>query len=62
MNNLEKLIKEQNEIYIKEKKNRLFQTIMLFFGNSLAILMLLMAIAVLFLIAYKFGVLLTWIN
>ena len=62
MNNLEKLIKEQNEIYIKEKKHRLFQTVMLFFGNSLAILMLLMAIAVLFLIAYKFGILLTWIN
>ena len=62
MNNLEKLIKEQNEIYIKEKKYRLFQTVMLLFGNSLAILMLLMAVAVLFLIAYKFGVLLTWID
>ena len=62
MNNLEKLIKEQNEIYIKEKKHRLFQTVMLLFGNSLAILMLLMAVAVLFLIAYKFGILLTWIN
>lgn len=62
MNNLEKLIKEQNEIYIKEKKHHIFQSIMLFFGNSLAILMLLMAITVLFLIAYKFGILLTWIN
>lgn len=62
MNNLERLIREQDEIYIKEKKHRLFQTVMLLFGNSLAILMILMAVAVLFLIAYKFGILLTWIN
>ena len=62
MNNLEKLIKEQNELYTKEKKHRIFQTVMLYFGNSLAIIMLLMAVAVLFLIAYKFGILLTWIN
>ncbi len=44
------------------RREKIYQTIAGFIGNSIAIVMLVMFVVVLLLIAYKFGIVLTWIN
>lgn len=45
-----------------ERKRKIINAIGMFIEYSVAIIMLIMFLAVLFLIAYKFGIVLTWIN
>lgn len=45
-----------------ERKRKIINAICMFIEYSVAIIVLIMFLAVLFLIAYKFGIVLTWIN
>lgn len=45
-----------------ERKRKIINAIGIFIEYSVATIMLIMFLAVLFLIAYKFGIVLTWIN
>ena len=52
----------RKELKRRCRREKIYQTITGFIGISIAIVMLVMFVAVLFLIAYKFGIVLTWIN
>jgi len=52
----------RKELKRRYRREKICQTIAGFIGNGIAIVMLIMLVAVLFLIAYKFGIVLTWIN
>lgn len=45
-----------------ERKRKIINAICMFIEYSVAIIVLIMFLAVLLLIAYKFGIVLTWIN
>ena len=52
----------RKELKRRQRHEKIYQTITGFIGNGIAVVMLVMFVAVLFLIAYKFGIMLTWIN
>lgn len=63
---LKELMDENSEFHKelkrRQRREKIYQTITGSIGNGIAIVMLIMLVAVLFLIAYKFGIVLTWIN
>ena len=50
------------ELKRRHRREKIYQTITGFIGNGITIVMLVLFVAVLILIAYKFGIVLTWIN
>lgn len=52
----------RKELKRRHRREKIYQTITGFICSSIAIVMLVMLVVVLLLIAYKFGIVLTWIN
>ena len=52
----------RKELKRRHRREKIYQTITGFIGNGIAVVMFVMFVAVLFLLAYKFGIMLTWIN
>ena len=63
---LKELMDENSEFHKelkrRQRREKIYQTITGFIGNGVTIVMLVLFVAVLILIAYKFGIVLTWIN